>query len=159
MKCKIDCAGYNTLLQPTDWRYAAAIVGLIRYLEFHNIKYTCLSDIGDRPSEAIVGFDGILYNSEDVTAERYLLFVESFFQSDMTHLSILNALEESEFDNDKIKYIENIIEDIITITSSALPPECEAKRFCNQFLIRLELYKLIKHLLGEKKYEGFKIWW
>lgn len=101
MKCKIDCAGYNTLLQPTDWRYAAAIVGLIRYLEFHNIKYTCLSDIGDRPPEAIVGFDGILYNSEDVTAERYLLFVESFFQSDMTHLSILNALEESEFDAQK----------------------------------------------------------
>lgn len=101
MKCKIDCAGYNTLLQPTDWRYAAAIVGLIRYLEFHNIKYTCLSYIGDRPPEAIVGFDGILYNSEDVTAEQYLPFVESFFQSDMTHLSILNALEESEFDAQK----------------------------------------------------------
>lgn len=28
-----------------------------------------------------------------------------------------------------------------------------------QYLIRLECYKLIKHLLGEKKYEAFKIWW
>jgi len=26
-------------------------------------------------------------------------------------------------------------------------------------LIRLELYKLIKHLIGDKEYEGFKIWW
>lgn len=26
-------------------------------------------------------------------------------------------------------------------------------------LIRLELYKLIKHMLQEKEYEGFKIWW
>lgn len=26
-------------------------------------------------------------------------------------------------------------------------------------LIRLECYKLIKHLMGEKEYEGFKIWW
>jgi len=26
-------------------------------------------------------------------------------------------------------------------------------------LIRLECYKLTKHLLGEKKYEAFKIWW
>jgi len=26
-------------------------------------------------------------------------------------------------------------------------------------LIRLELYKLIKHLIGEKEYSGFKIWW
>jgi CRISPR-associated protein Cas1 len=28
-----------------------------------------------------------------------------------------------------------------------------------QYLVRLEAYKLIKHLLGEKEYEGFKIWW
>lgn len=28
-----------------------------------------------------------------------------------------------------------------------------------QYLIRLECYKIIKHLLGEKEYEPFKIWW
>lgn len=28
-----------------------------------------------------------------------------------------------------------------------------------RYLIRLEMYKLVKHLLGEKEYEGFKIWW
>lgn len=28
-----------------------------------------------------------------------------------------------------------------------------------QYLIRLECYKMIKHLLGEKEYEPFKIWW
>lgn len=28
-----------------------------------------------------------------------------------------------------------------------------------QYLIRLELYKLIKHIIGEKPYQGFKIWW
>ena len=28
-----------------------------------------------------------------------------------------------------------------------------------QYLIRLECYKLIKHLIGEKEYEPFKIWW
>lgn len=28
-----------------------------------------------------------------------------------------------------------------------------------QHLVRLEAYKLIKHLVGEKEYEGFKIWW
>lgn len=26
-------------------------------------------------------------------------------------------------------------------------------------LIRLECYKLVKHLIGEQEYEGFKIWW
>ena len=28
-----------------------------------------------------------------------------------------------------------------------------------QYLIRLEAYKLIKHLLDEKEYEPFEIWW
>ena len=28
-----------------------------------------------------------------------------------------------------------------------------------QYLIRLEAYKLIKHLIGEKEYEGVRIWW
>ena len=28
-----------------------------------------------------------------------------------------------------------------------------------QYLMRLECYKLVKHLLGEKVYEPFKIWW
>ncbi len=28
-----------------------------------------------------------------------------------------------------------------------------------RYLFRLECYKLIKHLTGEKEYQGFKIWW
>jgi len=28
-----------------------------------------------------------------------------------------------------------------------------------RYLIRLECYKLIKHIIGEKEYSGFKIWW
>lgn len=28
-----------------------------------------------------------------------------------------------------------------------------------EYLIRLEVYKLIKHLLGDDEYEGFKMWW
>lgn len=33
------------------------------------------------------------------------------------------------------------------------------KNVSYRYLIRLECYKLIKHLMGDKKYEGFKIWW
>lgn len=33
------------------------------------------------------------------------------------------------------------------------------KNVSYQYLIRLEAYKLIKHILGEKEYEGFQIWW
>lgn len=33
------------------------------------------------------------------------------------------------------------------------------KNVSYEYLIRLEAYKLIKHILGEKEYEGFEIWW
>ena len=33
------------------------------------------------------------------------------------------------------------------------------KKVSYQYLMRLEAFKLIKHLIGEKEYEGFKIWW
>ena len=33
------------------------------------------------------------------------------------------------------------------------------KEISYQYLIRLEAYKLIKHIIGEKEYESFKIWW
>ena len=41
-----------------------------------------------------------------------------------------------------------------TITHKELKRQVSYKQ-----LIRLECYKLIKHLIGEKEYEGFKIWW
>src|SRR5699024_11864540 len=28
-----------------------------------------------------------------------------------------------------------------------------------RYLIRLECYKMIKHIIGEKEYKGFKMWW
>ena len=28
-----------------------------------------------------------------------------------------------------------------------------------RYLIRLEAYKLIKHLIGEKEYQSFRLWW
>jgi CRISPR-associated protein Cas1 len=33
------------------------------------------------------------------------------------------------------------------------------RRVSYQKIVRLELYKLIKHLLGEEQYQSFKIWW
>lgn len=36
----------------------------------------------------------------------------------------------------------------------------ELKRHISyRHLMRLECYKLIKHLMNDKNYEGFKIWW
>lgn len=109
MKSKIDFDGYNTLLQPTEWRYAAATTGLVKYFKFNHISYGVLSELEKKPEESVFGFDGILYNQEDITEERYLDFVEDYFKDDMTHIRILQMLENNEFTKEEIKAVNDMV--------------------------------------------------
>ena len=109
MKSKIDFDGYNTLLQPTEWRYAAATTGLVEYFKFNHISYGVLSELEEKPKESVFGFDGILYNQEDITEERYLDFVENHFRDDMTHIRILQMLENDEFTEEQIKAVNDMV--------------------------------------------------
>lgn len=58
------------MIQPTEWRFSATIVGLVKYLKFYSCDFKLLEDCSSKPSEAIKGFDGVLYYSEDITKER-----------------------------------------------------------------------------------------
>ena len=109
MKSKIDFDGYNTLLQPTEWRYAAATTGLVEYFKFNHISYGVLSELEENPEESVFGFDGILYNQEDITEERYLDFAEDYFKDDMTHIRILQMLEKDEFTEEQIKAVNDMV--------------------------------------------------
>lgn len=109
MKSKIDFDGYNTLLQPTEWRYAAATTGLVEYFKFNHISYGVLSELEEKPEESVFGFDGILYNQEDITEERYLDFAEDYFKDDMTHIKILQMLEKDEFTEEQIKAVNDMV--------------------------------------------------
>jgi CRISPR-associated protein Cas1 len=54
-------------------------------------------------------------------------------------------------------------QEIVSVFDSKLNTTIKHKELRRQVsykqLIRLECYKLIKHLIGEKEYNGFKIWW
>ena len=95
MKTKIDYFDYDTLLQPTDWRFAAAVVGLCEYFDYFGIVYKVLYDVEEKPDNYIHGFDGIIYKSEDITEEKYLEFAENYFEKYMTHKNILNIVLQS----------------------------------------------------------------
>ncbi|MGN0537953.1 MAG: type I CRISPR-associated protein Cas8a1/Csx8 [Acutalibacteraceae bacterium] len=109
MKQTIEYENFNRLLQITDWRYAAAAVGLKEYLDFCKIPYKILNDLSEPPKEAIIGFDGLLYCQEDITEERFLRFVEDYFAEDMTHLKILDILESDTFDTESIKKVKELL--------------------------------------------------
>ena len=109
MKTKIDYFDYDTLLQPTDWRFAAAVVGLCKYFDYFGIDYKVLYDVEKKPDNYIHGFDGIIYKSEDITEEKYLEFAENYFEKYMTHKNILNILESQEFSEEQIKLVNDLV--------------------------------------------------
>lgn len=109
MKTKIDYFDYDTLLQPTDWRFAAAVVGLCKYFDYFGIDYKVLYDVEEKPENYIHGFDGIIYKSEDITEEKYLEFAENYFEKYMTHNNILNILESQEFSDEQIKLVNDLV--------------------------------------------------
>lgn len=109
MKTKIDYFDYDTLLQPTDWRFAAAVVGLCKYFDYFGIDYKVLYDVEEKPDNYIYGFDGIIYKSEDITEEKYLEFAENYFEKYMTHINILNILESQEFSEEQIKLVNDLV--------------------------------------------------
>lgn len=109
MKTKIDYFDYDTLLQPTDWRFAAAVVGLCKYFDYFGIDYKVLYDVEEKPDNYIHGFDGIIYKSEDITEEKYLELAENYFEKYMTHKNILNILESQEFSEEQIKLVNDLV--------------------------------------------------
>lgn len=76
-----------------------------------------------------------------------------------------NMIDESNFEKqtNSLKLKENSFKRMLKLFDDRLKTTI-THRTLNRIvsyrhLIRLELYKLIKHLLGEKEYDPFKIWW
>lgn len=88
---------YDTVLECLDWRYSAAIVGLIKYFNFSNERY---DKIEYKQEEETISF-----RQEDITMERYLAFVEDYYKEDMFHKKVEEKLFYSEFDEDAIKLV------------------------------------------------------
>lgn len=76
-----------------------------------------------------------------------------------------NKISEEDFDKDlnycylKEKGRKIIVKDFDEKMNTTIFHKTLKRKVSYQMIIRLELYKLIKHLLGEQKYKSFKIWW
>ena len=72
-------------LEPFDWRYSAAIVGLRKYLEWLGV---------DEEPNLIITEDTLEYNKKYLDKEDFLKFAEYYFKDDMHHIEIENNLKE-----------------------------------------------------------------
>jgi len=87
--------------------------------------------------------------------------------ADRMIFSLLNKrqITEDDFDssmgylNLKEKGVKTIVSEFDRRMKTTITHKDLNREVTYQHLIRLECYKLIKHLMGDKEYQGFKIWW
>lgn len=102
MKSIIENEKFNNKMETSDWRYSASIVGLIKYFDYLvAMSYEVESDLYE------IDEDVIAYDSEKITEERYLLFVEYYFESAMHHKVIEQILNNSQFTEEQIKLVND----------------------------------------------------
>ncbi|QBD84940.1 type I CRISPR-associated protein Cas8a1/Csx8 [Clostridium tetani] len=92
MKTSIQNEKYDTMLEPSDWRFSATIVGLLQYLNYHDLDYKLEEDY-------------ILYNSSGINEERYLDFVEYKYGEELHHRLVENILSNEEITEEQLKLI------------------------------------------------------
>ena len=119
MKTTIEHPLYDTLLLPTEWRYSAAIVGLIRFFDFieqtEGKKLYTYTNNEDKDRYAVYSdicgyIQGILYNSTDLTEERYLLFCENWYDREFQHRNVEALLTHiKKFSQDNINDINSYL--------------------------------------------------
>lgn len=119
MKATIEHPLYDTLLLPTEWRYSAAIVGLIRFFDFieetEGKKLYTYTNNEDKDRYVVYSdicgyIQGILYNSTYLTEERYLLFCENWYDREFQHRNVEALLTHiQKFSQDNINDINSYL--------------------------------------------------
>ena len=95
--------GFDTAISASDWKYSAAITGLIYYFKELEKKYEIKNLTIDEISDSF-----LLYNKEDITEDNYLDFIERFYPEDtLVHKKIETQLiRTKEFTPEIIKSIK-----------------------------------------------------
>lgn len=82
-------------LEPFDWRYSAAIVGLRKYLEW----------LGVEESDLTITEEFLEYNKKYFNRRDFLKFAEFYFKNEMHHIAIEEILEEENPSETQIAYV------------------------------------------------------
>ena len=137
--------GYDRKLEFSDWRFSAAAVGIIRYLRYHKLNYS--TEYNGRKDVLLYNFDNIDISKNE---EKYYEFAEEYFKDKMHHKRLENILNSEDFDEEKVKKLENTWNNIMK--DAFKDDEISIKNKDNILLkisnIRIEL---IKKTFEEKK--------
>lgn len=112
MKIKLENDSYDTLLLPIEWRFSAALVGIVKYFDYLENKEGKVLYEKTRKGEDLQVYkdiggyiEGIKYNQCDITEERYLLFCEDFFSDEFPHIHVKETLGKQSYTEEQISFI------------------------------------------------------
>lgn len=90
---------FDLAIEPSDWRYAAAIVGLDKYLTYIQADYEITDEM-------------LMFRFGDVNETDYLKFVEWYYDSQMTsmpHKELEHYLYRHDFSDENTKIINELL--------------------------------------------------
>ena len=96
-KYVINDKEFDRRICPSDWRYSASIVGMIRYFDYHNISYKVENQY-------------LYYNYETVNNEsdsKYMEFVEKKYAKRMHHVELERLLDIDEKTDEEYQQIKD----------------------------------------------------
>ena len=97
-----NSVNYNRRIEPSDWRYSAAIVGMVRFFKDRNIPYTI------KGRYLYYNFEDECNDGKDFEGDKeYLLFAEKWFSDKMHHNVVYKRLCRDQFTEEAIKEVND----------------------------------------------------
>ncbi|MCM1171154.1 MAG: type I CRISPR-associated protein Cas8a1/Csx8 [Clostridium sp.] len=164
MKLKLDNDSYDTLLLPVEWRFSAALVGIVKYFAYWEEKEGRILHEKTKRGEDIQVYkdiggyiEGIKYNQSDITEERYLLFCEDYFKDEFPHVRISKMLGKENYTEEQITEINKNLK-ISVMKQFFENLQFDGTNECDIFKkIEDNRIKLIKHVYIFRIYKAFFI--
>lgn len=129
MRYSIEHDKYDSKIEASDWRFSAAIVGLLQYLTYHDFKYEVENDY-------------VLYNTGDICEEKYIEFVEYKYGNELHHKKVESILSS-----------ENISESSIKLVNEKLVANTIMKKTFNKIKFDLTNKELILSIIKDNRKE------
>ena len=93
---------FDIMVEPSDWRYSSAIVGLSRYFE----------NRGKMEGEDYeIDEDYLKFCSDSITEEEFLLFAESYYGDGFSHVQVEKILSGEIFSKETIEFVNKLLKE------------------------------------------------
>lgn len=102
MVTRLENDVFDIMVEPSDWRYSSAIVGLSRYFENREKM---------EGEDYEIDEDYLKFCSDSITEGEFLLFAESYYGDGFPHIQVEKILSGETFSKESIELVNKLLKD------------------------------------------------